>query len=194
MDNLIPIEHVFDMLMPGVDVYRHGKLLGYIGVAVQSKESIEALLTEYEAEISYDPDGTEVMTYLSYALKFSDSNIGDYFVDAEQFCETLGGDYGSGLTFGQSLILAQRGYAIQRSGWNGKGMFVAYMPALYLPPFNTQDTSRKVNDRTAKWIGEGAPLDCQPYFAMYTASKQWQPGWVASQQDMFARDWLVFKP
>jgi hypothetical protein len=60
---------------------------------------------------------------------------------------------------------------------------------LQLPPFNTQDTSRKVNDRTAKWIGEDKPLDCQPYFAMYTADEKWQPGWLASQADMLADDW-----
>lgn len=95
------------------------------------------------------------------------------------------------LTFGDAIYAAQAGYAIAREGWNGKGMFVVLMPPLYLPPFNTQDTARKVNDRTAKWIGEDAPLDCQPYFAMYTAAKQWQPGWLASQADMLANDWMV---
>lgn len=98
---------------------------------------------------------------------------------------------GRGLSFGQAIEQAKAGDAIARDGWNGKGMFVVLMPALYLPPFNTQDTARKVNDRTAKWIGEGAPLDCQPYFAMYTAMKQWQPGWLASQADMLADDWCV---
>lgn len=95
------------------------------------------------------------------------------------------------MTFGHALVAAEAGNRIARAGWNGKGMFVVQMPALYLPPFNTQGTSRKVNDRTAKWIGEDAPLDCQPYFAMYTATKQWQPGWIASQADMLARDWGV---
>jgi hypothetical protein len=95
------------------------------------------------------------------------------------------------LSFGHAILAAESGHAIRRAGWNGKGMFVVLMPALYLPPFNTQDTSRKVNDRTAKWIGEDAPLDCQPYFAMYTADKKWQPGWLASQADMLAKDWQV---
>ena len=48
-----------------------------------------------------------------------------------------------------------------------------------------------MNDRTAKWIGEDAPLDCCPYFAMYTADKKWLPGWLASQTDMLADDWFV---
>lgn len=81
------------------------------------------------------------------------------------------------------------GKKVRRAGWNGKGMFIVYMEPLYLPPYNTQDTNRKVNDRTAKFIGEDAPLDCQPYIAMYTANKQWQPGWVCSQADLLANDW-----
>lgn len=70
-------------------------------------------------------------------------------------------------------------------------MFIVLMPALYLPPFNTQDTMRKVNDRTAKHIGEDTPLDSQPYIAMFTAEQKWQPGWVASQADILADDWVV---
>lgn len=95
------------------------------------------------------------------------------------------------MSFGHAIEAAKAGHKIGRAGWNGKGMFVAYMPPLYLPPFNTQDTSRKVNDRTAKWIGEDKPLDCQPYFAMYTADEKWVPGWLASQTDMLAEDWQI---
>jgi hypothetical protein len=95
------------------------------------------------------------------------------------------------MDFGKALEALKGEMAVRRTGWNGKGMFVVMMPALYLPPFNTQDTSRKVNDRTAKWIGEDTPLDCQPYFAMFTADKKWQPGWLASQADMLADDWEV---
>lgn len=95
------------------------------------------------------------------------------------------------MNFGHAIEAAKLGYKIFRSGWNGKNMFVVYMPPLYLPPYNTQDTNRKVNDRTAKWIGEDKPLDCQPYFAMYTADEKWVPGWLASQTDMLAEDWMI---
>jgi len=95
------------------------------------------------------------------------------------------------LSFGHAIELAKDGYKIARSGWNGKNMFVVYMEPLYLPPYNTADTNRKVNDRTAKFIGEDKPLDCQPYFAMYNAQEQWIPGWLASQSDMLAEDWCI---
>lgn len=95
------------------------------------------------------------------------------------------------MNFGEAIQAMKDGQAVARKGWNGRGMFIVLMPPLYLPPFNTQDTSRKVNDRTAKWIGEDAPLDCQPYFAMHTAQMKWQPGWLASQADMLSDDWFI---
>lgn len=95
------------------------------------------------------------------------------------------------MDFGKALDCLKDGEKLRRAGWNGKGMFIVLMPALYLPPFNTQDTARKVNDRTAKWIGEDTPLDCQPYIAMFTAEKKWQPGWFASQPDMLSDDWEI---
>ena len=96
-----------------------------------------------------------------------------------------------GLSFGFAIEAAKQGEKIARAGWNGKGMFVVVMPALNLPPFNTQDTFKKVNDRTAKFIGEDKPLNCVPYFALYAANEDWVPGWLASQTDMLADDWMV---
>ena len=108
------------------------------------------------------------------------------------------GYFGSQLTtkdkimnFGEAVEYLKAGEKVARSGWNGKGMFVAMMPGLYLPPANTEEPGAKVNERTAKFIGEDAPLDCQPYIAMYTALKQWQPGWLASQADILSEDWEV---
>lgn len=95
------------------------------------------------------------------------------------------------MNFGQAIEALKKQEKVARSGWNGKGMFIVLMPPLYLPPYNTQDTEKKVNDRTAKWIGEDQPLDCQPYIAMFTATKQWQPGWLASQADILAEDWSI---
>lgn len=97
----------------------------------------------------------------------------------------------SGMPFGHAIEAAKQGYKIARRGWNGKGMFVVYMPPMQLPPFNSQEPGKKVNDRTAKFIGPDAPLDCQAYFAMYDTQKRWIPGWLASQTDMLADDWFI---
>ena len=95
------------------------------------------------------------------------------------------------MDFSQALVELKAGNKLSREGWNGKGMFIVMMSGFKLPPYNTQGTDRKVNDRTAKFIGEDQPLDSQPYIAMYTAQKTWQPGWLASQADLFAEDWGV---
>ena len=97
------------------------------------------------------------------------------------------------LTFGFAIEALKKGYKVARQGWNGKGMWLVLMPALYLPPYNTADTYRKVNDRTAKYIGADKPLDSQPYIAMWTAQEKWQPGWFASQADMLAEDWVIIE-
>lgn len=93
------------------------------------------------------------------------------------------------MNFGEAIASMKQGQAVSRKGWNGKNMFIVYMEPMSLPSFNTAGTSRKVNDRTAKWIGKDTPLNVLGYFAMFTADKMWLPGWLASQSDMLAEDW-----
>lgn len=101
------------------------------------------------------------------------------------------------MDFGDAIKALKRGCSVAREGWNGKGMYIVLMPELNLPPYNymgpysTQGLERKVNDRTAKWIGKDTPLESQPYLAMFTAQKKWQPGWLASQADILAEDWCI---
>ncbi len=90
---------------------------------------------------------------------------------------------------GYCLRMLREGRKMRRAGWNGKGMWIVLMPELILPPFSTQGTDRKVNDRTAKHIGEDTPFESQPYIAMWTAQGKWQPGWLCSQNDLLASDW-----
>lgn len=95
------------------------------------------------------------------------------------------------MNFGEALEALKAGKKVRRQGWNGKGMWIVLMPALSLPPYSTQGTSRKVNDRTAQFIGEDTPLESQPYIALWTAQQKWQPGWLASQPDMLSEDWEI---
>ena len=88
------------------------------------------------------------------------------------------------MSFSHALHALKLGCKVARKGWNGKGMFIVLMPPLYLE-------AEKVNSRTAKHIGEGEDLDCQPYIAMMNAQKQWIPGWVASQSDLLCEDWVI---
>lgn len=93
------------------------------------------------------------------------------------------------MNIGQAVEQLKAGNKVRRAGWNGKNMWLVLMPELKLPPYSTQNTHVKVNDRTAKHIGVDTPLDCRPYIVMWTAQQQWQPGWLASQADLLAEDW-----
>jgi hypothetical protein len=90
------------------------------------------------------------------------------------------------MNFGQALEALKEGKKVSREGWNGngKGMWIALMPALYLD-------AGTVNGRTRRFIGDETPLDSQPYIAMWTAQGKWQPGWLCSQPDMLAEDWCI---
>lgn len=88
------------------------------------------------------------------------------------------------LNFGEAIQALKDGKKVAREGWNGKGMWIALMPALYLD----KDI---INGRTKKHIGEGVDLDSQPYLVMWTAAAKWQPGWLASQADILAEDWTI---
>lgn len=96
------------------------------------------------------------------------------------------------MDFGSALELLKEGSKLSREAW-GDNEFIVLMPSLHLPAYNTQHTNRKVNDRTAKHIGEDTALDSQPYIAMFTHDKKWQPGWVATQSDILSDDWEVLE-
>lgn len=79
------------------------------------------------------------------------------------------------------MDLAKDGHKIFRSGWNGKNMWVCYMPPVTI-------FEGLVNGRTKKFVPNG-DLKVGGYMVMWTADGTWQPGWLASQTDMLADDW-----
>ena len=95
------------------------------------------------------------------------------------------------MNFGQAIEALKAQKRVYRKGWNDKDMWIVLMTGMNLPPYSSQSPGAKVNDRTAKWIGEDTPLTTEPYIAMFTAQGTWQPGWLASQADMLADDWEV---
>lgn len=85
------------------------------------------------------------------------------------------------MNFGEAIEAAKAGHRIQRAGWNGRGMWVCYMPPVTIP-------EGMVNGRTRKYVPTG-DLNVGGYFVMFTAHGMWQPGWLAAQPDMLAEDW-----
>lgn len=85
------------------------------------------------------------------------------------------------MNFGEALNLLKQGYKLQRKGWNGKGMFIYYVPA----------NKYKVCTKAAESIMDGGSMvEYAAYIAMYTADKVVVP-WLASQTDLLAEDWVA---
>lgn len=80
------------------------------------------------------------------------------------------------MDFGEALRVLKTGGFVARRGWNGKGMY------LYL------DSDSDPNDGVFT-----LPPHYEPYLVMFTAQKKYQPGWLASQADMLADDWIIIE-
>jgi hypothetical protein len=83
------------------------------------------------------------------------------------------------LSFGHAVEAAKAGHKITRAGWNGKGMFVYYVPA------NTYATQ---TEAARSHFGDSVPY--RAYLAMKTVDNDVVP-WMASQTDILANDWQV---
>lgn len=87
------------------------------------------------------------------------------------------------LNFGQAIEALKQGAKVARKGWNGKGMFLYYVPAnLYPASGNTLGTMKGV------FKDDMVPYGA--YIAMKTAQDNVVP-WLASQSDVLAEDWIV---
>lgn len=69
------------------------------------------------------------------------------------------------MTFGEAIRALKDGKRVAREGWNGRNMH------LYLRSF--------------------VAGDYEPCIVMFTAQGKHQPGWLASQADMLATDWII---
>lgn len=82
-----------------------------------------------------------------------------------------------GLTFGSALEAIKDGYRVQRSGWNGKNMWIVLVKG--------QAVQKAVADCYGN-SGETFPVLDAVY--MKTADEKLVP-WLCSQTDMLANDW-----
>ena len=83
---------------------------------------------------------------------------------------------------GEAITEMRNGQRVARSGWNGKGMFLAYQSGY--------PDGIPINANTAKATGqpEGTVMKFLPYVMMRTAGGEFVP-WLCSQTDLLAVDW-----
>lgn len=87
------------------------------------------------------------------------------------------------MNIGEAVVALKDGKKVAREGWNGKGMWLCFMPGVTI-------AEGIVNGRTKKFVPAG-DLNVGGYIVMWTAQGVWQPGWLASQPDLLAEDWVV---
>ena len=91
------------------------------------------------------------------------------------------------LSFGEALTAIKNGLKVARSGWNGKGMWIAL--GLGAPKLSADMFWNPHSKQHA--IDNGGSADVDPYIIMKTASGSICMGWLASQADMLANDWEI---
>jgi hypothetical protein len=85
-------------------------------------------------------------------------------------------------SFGAAIENLQSGLRVTRRGWNGRGMFLFFMPGY--------PNGVPANEATARAMGlaVGETVIVRPYLAMRTVDGSIVP-WLASQTDVLATDW-----
>lgn len=76
------------------------------------------------------------------------------------------------MDFGEAIRILKRDGEVYREGWNGKGMFI------FMLDFSHPNRAHRL----------------KPCIAMFTAQGEVQPGWLASQADILAEDWIEKRP
>ena len=94
-------------------------------------------------------------------------------------------------SYGTALELLMLGAKVKRDGWNENDMWIAYMSGMKLPAYNNSNAQRRVNDRTKDLVGADTAVTLAPYISLWAATGTLQPGWLPSQADQFAADWLL---
>ena len=87
------------------------------------------------------------------------------------------------LSFGDAVAALKEGLRVARSGWNGKGMFLYYVPE------NKYPASRNEHG-TMVGVFEDDMIPYREYIALKTVDNQVVP-WTPSISDALAEDWQI---
>jgi hypothetical protein len=99
----------------------------------------------------------------------------------------LTGTHRQGMNFGAAIEALKRGAKVARAGWNGKGMWLILVPG-------TPKAELREGTPYAKAL-HASSCEILPHIDMWTVNAEGRramlPGWLASQSDMLADDWLI---
>ena len=92
--------------------------------------------------------------------------------------------------FGKALEFLKRGHKVTRAGWNGKGMWLSMSGPIegrkvHADGFWSENNTDYANEQP------GQLATVLPCITMKTATGEILMGWLASQTDMLAEDWML---
>lgn len=93
------------------------------------------------------------------------------------------------IAFGEAIKELKKGKCIARSGWNGKNMYLY----LHKGSASTDFTNEFVEGVPGELfeLGDEGTITRLPNIRMVTPTSSIVEGWLASQTDMLAEDWII---
>lgn len=128
---------------------------------------------ESQTILMYTKDGGCLDIRETQRVEYTIQNIllDEWIVANGQNCPILGGE--ATFSFGEAIKYLKRGMKVTRKGWNGKGMY------LFLADGEDLTSCLSAGD-----------FKCVSSVCMKTAQDTICVGWLASQTDMLAEDWM----
>ena len=155
----------FDLMKKGMKV----KLPSWAGYWYWSKEK-QTIIIHTKNGKEMDIRETQVVDYT-----FSNVACDDWVLADGQNCPELGGV--NTFSFGEAIKYLKRGMKVARKGWNGKKQYIQLATGI---SYKTADGEIVNCEHDA--IGNMA--------IAFVGTSGVQMGWLASQADMLAEDWI----
>ena len=133
--------------------------------------------SEKESIIMHTKDGEELDIRETQVVEYTLGNIlsDEWIVADENNCPELGGE--ATFSFGEAIKYLKRGMKVARKGWNGKKQYIQLASGV---SYKTADNQIVNCEHDA--IGNKA--------VAFVGTSGVQMGWLASQADMLAEDWV----
>lgn len=90
--------------------------------------------------------------------------------------------------FGWAIDQLKKGHKVARRGWNGKGMFIYLVNSSEIPAWNLRAQAKEQLEGLYE-VTEQVKINA--HIDMKAADGSIVIGWLASQTDMLAEDWVI---
>lgn len=132
---------------------------------------------EKETIIMHTKDGQEMDIREIQSVVYTLQNIlsDEWIVANGQNCPQLGGE--ATFSFGEAIKYLKRGIKVARKGWNGKKQYIQLATGI-----SYKTTDEEIVNCEHDAIGNMA--------VAFIGTSGVQMGWLASQADMLAEDWI----